>query len=39
MVPGRRYLLKIGTRTVGASIAAPKHRIDVNSFEHVAAKT
>jgi bifunctional enzyme CysN/CysC len=37
--PGRSYLLKLGTRTVRASVAAPKYRIDVNSFEHIAAKT
>jgi bifunctional enzyme CysN/CysC len=39
MLPGRPYLLKIGTRTVGVSIAQPKFRIDVNTLEHVAAKT
>jgi len=37
--PGRSYLLKLGTRTVRAAIAPPKYRIDVNSFEHIAAKT
>jgi bifunctional enzyme CysN/CysC len=36
--PGRAYLLKLGTRTVRASVAPPKYRIDVNSLEHVAAK-
>jgi bifunctional enzyme CysN/CysC len=39
MLPGRPYLLKIGTRTVGVTIAAPKYRVDVNTLEHVAAKT
>ena len=37
MLPGRPYLLKIGPSTVQATITAPKYRINVNSFEHVAA--
>jgi bifunctional enzyme CysN/CysC len=39
LTPGRHYLLKLGTRTVGARVAAPKHRIDVNSLERLAAST
>jgi bifunctional enzyme CysN/CysC len=39
MLPGRPYLLKIGTRTVGASVAQPKYKINVNTLEHVAART
>jgi bifunctional enzyme CysN/CysC len=39
MTPGRHYLLKLGTRTVGATLSHPKYRINVNSLEHVAAKT
>jgi bifunctional enzyme CysN/CysC len=39
MLPGRPYLMKIGTRTVGVSIAHPKHRVDVNTLEHLAANT
>ncbi|HZR36407.1 MAG TPA: sulfate adenylyltransferase subunit CysN [Nevskia sp.] len=39
LVPGRPYWLKIGTRTVTATIAAPKYQINVNTLEHVAAKT
>jgi bifunctional enzyme CysN/CysC len=39
MVPGRHYLLKLGARTVGATLASPKYRINVNSLEHLAAKT
>jgi bifunctional enzyme CysN/CysC len=39
MVPGRRYLLKIGAHTVLATMAAPKHRVDINSFDHVAARS
>jgi bifunctional enzyme CysN/CysC len=39
MLPGHHYLLKLGTRMVGATLAAPKYRVNVNSLEHVAAKT
>ena len=38
MFPGRPYLLKIGTRTVTAQVTEIKHRIDVNTFDHLAAK-
>jgi bifunctional enzyme CysN/CysC len=36
--PGRSYLLKIGTRMVGASVTEIKHRVNVNTLEHLAAK-
>jgi bifunctional enzyme CysN/CysC len=36
---GRSYLLRIGTRTVPASITAIKHKINVNTREHLAAPT
>ena len=39
MLPGRPYLLKLGTRTVPASLSRPKYRIDVNTLEHAAATT
>jgi bifunctional enzyme CysN/CysC len=39
MLPGRRYLVKIGAQTVGATIDHPKHRIDINTLEHQPAKT
>jgi bifunctional enzyme CysN/CysC len=39
LLPGRPYLMKIGCRTVGMSCANLKHRVDVNSLEHLAAKT
>jgi len=39
MLPGRPYLMKIGSRTVGVSIAHPKYRVDVNTLEHLAANT
>jgi bifunctional enzyme CysN/CysC len=38
MLPGRPYLLKIGTRTVQASITEFKYRVNVNTLEHTAAK-
>ena len=39
MLPGRPYLMKIGTRTVGVTIGHPKYRIDVNNLDHLAATT
>ncbi|MCK9285338.1 MAG: sulfate adenylyltransferase subunit CysN [Rhodocyclaceae bacterium] len=39
LIPGRPYWLKIGTRTVTATIHAPKYQINVNTLEHLAAKT
>ena len=39
MLPGRPYLLKIGARTVGVTVARPKYKINVNTLEHVAATT
>ena len=39
LVPGRSYLLKIGTRTVPATVTALKHRIDVNTLARLADKT
>jgi bifunctional enzyme CysN/CysC len=39
LVPGRSYLLKIGTRTVPATITALKHRIDVETLAHLADRT
>ncbi|MCR9181176.1 MAG: sulfate adenylyltransferase subunit CysN [Erythrobacteraceae bacterium] len=39
MKPGRGYWLKLGTQTVTATVQPPKYEIDVNSREHLAAKT
>jgi bifunctional enzyme CysN/CysC len=39
LVPGRSYLLKIGPRTVPATVTALKHRIDVETLAHLADKT
>ena len=38
MLPGRSYLLQAGTALVPAQVTELKHKIDVNTFEHVAAK-
>ncbi|WP_374356109.1 sulfate adenylyltransferase subunit CysN [Thermomonas sp.] len=38
LLPGRPYLLKIGARTVGASVTEIKHKVDVNTQEFLAAK-
>ena len=38
MLPGRSYMLKIGTRTVNATITEPKYKVNVNTMEHLAAK-
>jgi len=38
MLPGRPYLMKIGTRTVSASVTEPKYKVNVNTMEHLAAK-
>jgi bifunctional enzyme CysN/CysC len=39
MLPGRSYLMRIGTRYVPARVTSLKHKIDVNTLEHIAAKT
>ena len=39
MLPGRSYLLKLGTRTVSATVAHPKYKVNVNTLEHAAART
>ena len=37
--PGRGYWLKIGAQMVTATVQPPKYEIDVNSLDHLAAKT
>lgn len=37
MLPGRTYLMKLGTQTVTATITPLKYKVNVNSLEHVAA--
>jgi bifunctional enzyme CysN/CysC len=38
MLPGRPYLLKIGTRTVGMTVTEPKYKVNVNTLERLAAR-
>jgi bifunctional enzyme CysN/CysC len=38
MLPGRSYLLKLGTKSVSASVSALKHKVNVNTLEQVAAR-
>ena len=39
MVPGKGYWLKLGTQTATATIAHPKHQLNVNTLDQLAAKT
>ncbi len=39
LVPGRSYLVRVGTKTVPASITGIKYKIDVNTRDHLAAET
>ena len=39
LLPGRSYLLKLGTQTVVATVQTPKYAININTLVHVAAKT
>jgi bifunctional enzyme CysN/CysC len=39
LIPGRSYWLKLGTQMVSATVQAPKYTVNVNSMEHMAAKT
>jgi bifunctional enzyme CysN/CysC len=39
MLAGRPYWLKLGTQMVSATVQAPKYEVNVNTMEHLAAKT
>jgi bifunctional enzyme CysN/CysC len=39
LVPGRSYLARIGTKTTAITVTAIKHKIDVNTREHLATHT
>jgi bifunctional enzyme CysN/CysC len=39
LAPGRRFLVKLGTTTVGATVGRPKFKVNVNTLERQAAKT
>ncbi|KRP98855.1 adenylyltransferase [Bradyrhizobium yuanmingense] len=38
LAPGRNYVLRIGSQTISGSITAIRHRIDVNTCEHLASR-
>jgi bifunctional enzyme CysN/CysC len=39
MLPGRGYWLKLGTQMVTGTVQHPKYEVNVNTLEHLAAKT
>ena len=39
LLPHRQYLIKLGAETVPAHVTQLKHRVDVNTLEHIAART
>ncbi|MEO6503012.1 MAG: sulfate adenylyltransferase subunit CysN, partial [Jatrophihabitantaceae bacterium] len=39
LLPGRPYLLKIGSATINANVSELKYKVQVNTLEHIAAKT
>ena len=39
MIAGRAYWLKLGTQLVSATVQPPKYQVNVNTMEHLAAKT
>jgi len=38
MFPGRPYLLKIGARTLMATVTEPRYKLNIETFEHLPAK-
>ena len=39
LIPGRSYVLRTETDSVTATVTTLKHRVDINSFAHIAAKS
>ncbi len=39
LVPGRSYWLKLATQRISAQVHTPKYQVNVNTMEHLAAKT
>ena len=39
LLPGRPYWMKLATQMVSATIQPPKYQVNVNTLEHIAAKT
>ncbi|MFI8622639.1 sulfate adenylyltransferase subunit CysN [Marinomonas sp. NPDC078689] len=38
LMPGRTYLMKVGTKTVSATVMDIKYQVNINTMEHLAAK-
>ncbi|MFZ0777078.1 MAG: sulfate adenylyltransferase subunit CysN, partial [Xanthobacteraceae bacterium] len=38
LLPGRSYWLKAGAQTIGATVTELKYRIDIETYDHLAAK-
>ncbi len=38
LFPGRTYLLKAGAQAIGATVTELKYRVDIETFDHLAAK-
>lgn len=38
LLPGRQYLLRLGTATVGAQVTSIRHLLDIDTYEHLAAR-
>lgn len=38
LYPGRNYLIKLGTQTIGASITNIKYQVNINTLEHINTK-
>src|SRR5205085_6700618 len=39
LLPGRQYLLKLGTQTVAATVQEPKYKLGIDTMEQLAART
>jgi bifunctional enzyme CysN/CysC len=39
MLPHRQYLIKVGTQSIPGQVTALKHKVDVNTLEHIATRT
>jgi bifunctional enzyme CysN/CysC len=39
LLPHRQYLIRTGNRTVPGQVTALKHKVDVNTLEHMASRT
>ncbi|MGH1461560.1 MAG: sulfate adenylyltransferase subunit CysN [Neptuniibacter sp.] len=39
LLPGRTYLMQIGSQTVSATVTDIKYQVNVNTLEHIAAKS